>query len=221
MKEPNAKEPKWYRKTFLQLAPVSGMGKPPCCGFAESRPNFQPFNPPTAKMHADRGRHQVDCAMTSDQARLLAVPMGADTAFCFGSHSQVARRLPLSALLVKNHTPTAPAMRHCPMAMFRACDKENERNQLSNQTSAKNSKTDFRPPHYSKRKRRAKPWQKPLHRKHLKQKPHNVWHYVTYVTYATLIRLGNKKSPVEDVTWRWAPPACIAHGGIDQFTWEG
>lgn len=164
----------------------------------------QTFNRSTLRLQkcTDRGRHQVDCAMTSDQARLLAVPMGADTAFCFGSHSQVARRLPLSALLVKNHTPTAPAMRHCPMAMFRACDKENERNQLPNQTSAKNSKTDFRPPHYSKRKRRAKPWQKPLHRKHLKQKPHNVWHYVTYVTYATLIRLGNKKSPVEDVTWR-------------------
>ena len=131
MKEPNAKEPKWYRKTFLQLAPVSGMGKLCVAVLQKVAQTFNrsiPFNPPTGKMHADRGRHQVDCAMTSDQARLLAVPMGADTAFCFGSHSQVARRLPLSALLVKNHTPTAPAMRHCPMAMFRACDKENERN---------------------------------------------------------------------------------------------
>ena len=179
-------------------------------------------------MHADRGRHQVDCAMTSDQARLLvpSCTYGGQhcnaVAFCFGSH-QVARRLPLSALLVKNHTPTAPAMRHCPMAMFRACDKENDMNQLPNQTSAKNSKTDLRPPHYSKRKRRAKPRQKPLQRNHLKQQPRNVWHYVTYVTYVTyvLIRLGNKKSPVEDVTGRRAPPACIAHCGIDQFTWEG
>ena len=54
-------------------------------------------------------RRQVDCAMTL--------------------------RLPFSLFPVKNQTPTAPAMRHWPMAMFKALFHRNTKNDTAKRQS--------------------------------------------------------------------------------------
>ena len=80
--------------------------------------------------------------------------------------SRATRRDPFSELLVKNQTPTAPAMRHCPMAMFRASELRPDilGPVITNQTYTKavkmmgNLSFESRHRRCSKRIQREKPW---------------------------------------------------------------
>ena len=80
-------------------------------------------------------------------------------------NSRATRRDPFSELLVKNQTPTAPAIRHCPMAMFRASELRPDLLGLviTNQTYTKALKVmgksfESRHRRCSKRIQREKPW---------------------------------------------------------------